>query len=61
MPASSSTTAHPDFRDQLYGYLDTVRDGHTLFTLGAAFAMHQHFLRTGSMRGLDWKGLISRG
>jgi len=53
--------AHPDFREQLYGYLETVRGGHTPFTLSAAFAMHQHFLRTGTMRGIDWSGLISKG
>ncbi len=51
--------AHPDFRDQLYGYLDTVRGGHSPFTLSAAFAMHQQFVRTGSMRGLDWKGILT--
>ncbi len=51
--------AHPDFREQLYGYLETVRSGHSPFTLSAAFAMHQHFMRTGSMRGLDWKGILS--
>jgi acetyl-CoA hydrolase len=53
--------AHPDYREQLYGYLETVRDGHSPFTLSAAYAMHQHFLRTGTMRDVDWKGLISKG
>jgi len=46
--------AHPDFRDELHGYFDHVKNGQTPATLGAAFAMHQQFLATGSMRGLDW-------
>lgn len=46
--------AHPDFRDQLHGYFDHVKNGQTPATLGAAFAMHQQFLTTGTMRGVDW-------
>jgi acetyl-CoA hydrolase len=46
--------AHPDFRDELHGYFDHVKNGQTPATLGAAFAMHQQFLKTGSMRGVDW-------
>jgi len=46
--------AHPDFRDELRGYFRQALDGHTPQTLGAAFAMHQQFLKTGDMRGVDW-------
>lgn len=47
--------AHPDFRDELHGYFDQVKNGQTPATLSAAFAMHQQFLETGDMRGVDWK------
>ncbi|RME69334.1 MAG: acetyl-CoA hydrolase/transferase family protein [Verrucomicrobia bacterium] len=47
--------ADPSFRDELLGYFSRVRDGHTPQTLAAAFAMHQQFLRTGSMAGVDWE------
>jgi succinate CoA transferase len=46
--------AHPDFRAELHGYFDRVKNGQTPATLGAAFAMHQQFLATGDMRGVDW-------
>ena len=46
--------AHPDFRGQLRDYLSRAGDGHTPQALAAAFAMHQQFLRTGDMRGVDW-------
>lgn len=46
--------AHPDFRDELHGYFDHVKNGHTPATLRAAYAMHQQFLQTGTMRGVDW-------
>lgn len=46
--------AHPDFRDELVGYSRDVRDGHTPQTLSRAFAMHQRFLETGSMHGVEW-------
>ncbi len=49
--------AHPDFRDDLHRYCGKVADGHTPQTLEAAFAMHQQYLRTGSMRGVDWSAL----
>jgi acetyl-CoA hydrolase len=48
--------AHPEFRDQLLGYFKAARDGHTPQTLATAFAMHQHFLETGDMRGVSWDG-----
>jgi len=47
--------AHPDFREQLYGYLNLVGDGHTPLSLSRAFAMHVQFKRTGDMRGIDWE------
>lgn len=46
--------AHPDFKKELLGYFYHIRDGHTPQTLAAAYAMHQQFLQTGSMIGVDW-------
>jgi acetyl-CoA hydrolase len=46
--------AHPDFRDELRGYSRNVRGGHTPQTLNRAFGMHQRFLETGSMHGVEW-------
>ena len=46
--------AHPDFREQLCGYLDMVKKGHTPHSLSAAFAMHRQFDATGDMRGINW-------
>ncbi len=46
--------AHPDFRDQLYGYLDVVKAGHTPQSLSVAFAMHRQFAKTGDMHSVDW-------
>ncbi len=46
--------AHPEFRDQLMGYLEYVRAGHTPQSLSLAFAMHRQFDRTGDMRGINW-------
>ena len=47
--------AHPDFRKELRGYFDSATKGQTPATLSAAFAMHEKFLKTGDMRGVDWK------
>lgn len=47
--------AHPDFRDDLNRYFSLAQGGHTPQTLGTAFAMHQQFLRTGTMRGVKWE------
>ncbi len=47
--------AHPDFRDQLRGYLEKVEGGHTPHTLTAAFRMHEQFQKTGDMRGVRWE------
>jgi propionyl-CoA:succinyl-CoA transferase len=46
--------AHPDFRDSLRNYLEIVGTGHTPHTLSAAFRMHDQFLKTGDMRGVEW-------
>ena len=43
--------AHPDFREELLGYLKMVAGGHTPHTLNSAFALHSRFLKTGDMRG----------
>ena len=47
--------AHPDFREELKGYLDMVEGGHTPQTLTAAFRMHEQFQKTGTMRGVRWE------
>lgn len=49
--------AHPDYRGELTEYYQSVKGGHTPQTLNMAFAMHQQFLRTGSMRDVDWPAL----
>lgn len=46
--------AHPDFRNDLMGYLRDVKGGHTPQTLANAFKMHQQFMETGSMRDVTW-------
>ncbi|MGF1449664.1 MAG: succinate CoA transferase [Opitutales bacterium] len=50
--------AHPDFRDELRAYYANTRDGHTPETLGCAYAMHQQFLKTGNMRGVNFEELL---
>lgn len=47
--------AHPDYRDTLKSYFAEVSGGHTPSSLQNAFAMHQKFLETGDMRGVEWK------
>jgi succinate CoA transferase len=47
--------AHPDFRDELRGYMEAVEGGHTPHTLTAAFRMHEQFQKTGDMRGVRWE------
>ncbi|MGC9451709.1 MAG: succinate CoA transferase [Oceanipulchritudo sp.] len=42
--------SHPDYRDELSGYLKDVIGGHTPQSLNRAFNLHQRFLETGSMR-----------
>jgi propionyl-CoA:succinyl-CoA transferase len=47
--------AHPEYREELRGYLQMVKGGHTPHTLRAAFAFHCQFQDTGDMHGVDWK------
>jgi acetyl-CoA hydrolase len=46
--------AHPDYREQLRGYLEMVKQGHTPQSLTLAFAMHRQFVQTGDMHHVDW-------
>lgn len=46
--------AHPDFRTELHDYYELTKGGHVPQSLAAAFAMHEQFLRTGDMRGVNW-------
>ena len=50
--------AHPEYRDQLNAYLNHFPHSHTPQALSAAFAMHQQFLKTGDMRGVDWSQFL---
>jgi acetyl-CoA hydrolase len=52
--------AHPDYREQLRGYLEVVKEGHTPQSLSLAFAMHRQFAHTGAMSGVNWAELRSR-
>jgi acetyl-CoA hydrolase len=51
--------AHPEYRDDLFQYFDYVRSGHTPQTLGAAYALHVQYLKTGDMHGVDWKRALT--
>jgi len=46
--------AHPEYRAQLHAYFDHFKGGHTPHTLSAAYGMHEQFMKTGDMRGVDW-------
>lgn len=46
--------ADRDFRNELLGYFYHIREGHTPQTLAAAYAMHQQFLKTGTMKNVVW-------
>jgi acetyl-CoA hydrolase len=47
--------AHPDYREQLHAYCDLAEGaGYTPETLSQAFAMHQKFLESGDMRGVEY-------
>ena len=50
--------AHPDFRDTLKNYLEMVEGGHTPQTLSAAFRMHDRFLKSGDMHGVEWGEVV---
>ena len=48
--------AHPSYREELTTYVEAMKGkGHVPQTLSAAFGMHEHFRKTGDMRGIDWK------
>jgi acyl-CoA hydrolase len=46
--------AHPDYRDQLRAYLKIRKEGHALISLNNALAMHQRFVDSADMRGVEW-------
>lgn len=46
--------AHPEYREDLHQYLESVKDGHTPQSLALAYSMHQAFLKKGDMREVDW-------
>jgi propionyl-CoA:succinyl-CoA transferase len=47
--------AHPDYRDQLRGYLEhTAQASHEPLSLSLGLAMHRQFLRHGDMRNIEW-------
>jgi acetyl-CoA hydrolase len=46
--------AAPEYRDQLRGYLEVTKEGHTPQSLTLAFAMHRQFVQAGDMRHVDW-------
>lgn len=46
--------AHPDYKQLLWDYLKVSTKGQTWHNLGAAFGMHQVFLKEGDMRKTDW-------
>jgi propionyl-CoA:succinyl-CoA transferase len=47
--------AHPDFRPQLFEYLELVKQGHSPQSLSLAFAMHRQYARDGDMRNIVWE------
>ena len=48
------TCAHPDYREPLRAYLRVVKEGHEPLSLRFAFAMHQQFVREGTMEGVEF-------
>lgn len=49
---------HQDFREPLMSFLHKMKSGHSPHALGASFAMHEQFLKTGHMQGVTWKDLL---
>lgn len=45
---------HPDYKQQLWDYYKLAGTSHTPQTLCAAFGMHQQFIKTKDMRGINW-------
>jgi succinate CoA transferase len=46
---------HPEYREELRGYLKASSKGHVQQTLHNAFGMHLAFLERGDMRNVEWK------
>ena len=46
---------HPEYREELRGYLKASSRGHVQQTLHNAFGMHLAFLERGDMRNVEWK------
>lgn len=46
--------AHPDYREPLRDYLKLAGKGHVAHDLSRAFAMHQQFLKSKTMRGVSF-------
>ena len=46
--------AHPSYRTDLEAYLSRAHDGRTPFNPAAIYVMHQHYLETGDMHGVNW-------
>ncbi len=46
--------AHPEYKKDLLAYVEHLPVCHTPQSLNAAFAMHQKFVETKDMRGVDW-------
>jgi acetyl-CoA hydrolase len=47
--------AHPDYREQLRGYLKLTKSGHEPLSLSLGLAMHRQYLRHGDMRNIVWE------
>ena len=46
--------SHPEYRDTLHQFFDSVKGGQTPQTLARAFKMHEQFAATGDMRGVKF-------
>jgi len=53
--------SHPDYQKDLMHYFESSTDCYTPQTFALAFAMHQQFVETGSMHGVDWERLALMG
>ncbi len=56
MKAIIENCVHPDYKQQLWDYVNLTGDhSHTPTQLAAAFGMHIKFQKDGDMRGVNWK------
>ncbi len=46
--------SHPEYRDALHSFFNSVKGGQTPQTLGRAFRMHEQYAATGDMRGVHF-------